>query len=576
MRWLLGAWGRGVGPAALAAALVAVARADHDRSAAVSKTTGRPAEFRRAGATLRLAEQQRVVFSPSGDPPSEGFLVRFAGRDRLASKTPIFDAAGVHLTTAIGEVVIPMVRVAEIVRLGDPDVRVRESFDASPEASTRAGGAARTVERFHTPPAALELKSPGDKWTLDLPEPLLSGQASFWFHDEGQTVLGRRWSCALLGAESGQPLARVELGWDRPHYQAAFAEAAPSRATPLQRRTGWRELRFVVDPARWTIFVDGKVLAAAERTGSERAVGSIRFDVAGVGPDKNAATAAIVDDLLVRVQRDSAGEHLADPGRSCIIDLAGDLWSGRILAADRDQVRLELAAAGTTLLAWKDIRLLRTAQVESEPLRWEGEIGEIEFDGGGLMVALLEADEKRWVVEHPLLGRRELPAGSVRSWTPRVVGVRQTLRSTPFHLGEKFAYGFSRPLPDGTSLRLGATLDDASPFSGAEVDLVLDAVGLEGVGPLAPFAARIRSGHLRTSVWVNGRPVDYLNRLVEDRSSEPVPLRLPLGARALRPGTNTIEIQQSPDPETGFFDEMELANVALEYRLSPEPREQAR
>ena len=152
---------------------------------------------------------------------------------------------------------------------------------------------------------------------------------------------------------------------------------------------------------------------------------------------------------------------------------------------------------------------------------------------------------------------------------PQVVGRRLELFEGPWHLGDKLAAEFERPMPDGTTLKTEFHL----PSLPGACRLRLAVQGMEGMGPLAPFASRLRAGDLRSEVWLNGRNVDYLNRRIDRRSSEPAAATLDLPVDALRVGSNTLEIRQTPDRKSGAFDEAEVSQLSLDLTPQGAPSE---
>jgi len=96
--------------------------------------------------------------------------------------------------------------------------------------------------------------------------------------------------------------------------------------------------------------------------------------------------------------------------------------------------------------------------------------------------------------------------------------------------------------------------------------LVLDVVQVEGEASSLKFSKEIKEGELRTNVKLNDKPVDYLNRFVNDRNEAPERLRIPIPSGLLKPGMNKLRFDQLPmaaKPEE--LDDIGILTIALEF-----------
>lgn len=251
----------------------------------------------------------------------------------------------------------------------------------------------------------------------------------------------------------------------------------------------------------------------------------------------------------------------------------GDELFGKLLALDDEAVSLQ-GAFPSIRIAWEEVR-----QVQ---LHRRGVAGRAV---GGLLVrlylrntdeparddvlrgALREIGDDSLVLDHAHLGRLNLPRSRVRALDVLGEGLRVEIDAAERHLGNDVRTELPLPFPDGTELVRTFALEDV-PDGAAEI--VCDVLQLESARPGGRFAKELQEGHLRSGVWINEKPVDYLNRHVTRPIDLPQLLRVPIPPGTLQPGTNTLRISQTPLPyDKSDYDDFLLSNLAVEFPVSP-------
>jgi hypothetical protein len=259
-------------------------------------------------------------------------------------------------------------------------------------------------------------------------------------------------------------------------------------------------------------------------------------------------------------QRHPAG----DPEQDEIWLGSGDQVFGTILAADRRQIDLR-GRFGQRSFAWSEVRGIYFRRPMLPPRTTEGDHVRIGVRSGlGTEDDLLEGtvqalDTRRLVLRHAVLGEVAIDRARLAWLTWLYYGQRMELDNGLHHLGRQPVAGLPAR-PEGLSLQRTFALT-AVPD---EANLVIEVVYLQGPGAGPALAEALPRGGLRTEVLVNGRVLDYLNRHVERSVRTPSRLRLPLPRLFLRTGTNDVEVRQTPDPETGRYENCGVSALAIE------------
>lgn len=430
--------------------------------------------------------------------------------------------------------------------------------------------------RFGSSPSSLLLDRPGVRLTWNAESPLVAGNLSLVFYDPGTIHVGRHWRIALRFGQEADRIVAFEGGWRGPSYLVDFPKSLEVASVPMARRIGWHRLVVSFGPRRLLVTLDDGALVSSFHRGLELPLAqvelSVREEPRDESPRPNNPTltgepSAWIDDLLLVEAFEQTPAPLRDPDQTMIVDRMGDQWMGELLPSSGRDFSFRLATGTVESFRWNEIQAIEFADasagkttLDSKVDVWNGEVGEIEFAGGRIVAELMAADEREWSLRHPILGPLVVATESVRSWVPLVVGARRVVFPHHFHLGKKVVHEFSRPMPDGEVFTVD--FDFETPMEESAVRLTI--LGMEGIGPRAPFAARLEAGQMVSELWINGRKVDSLNRYVEDRSVEPAAIRVPVPKGMLRQGANRLEIRQTPDSVTGYFDEAEISRVAIE------------
>lgn len=529
------------------------------------------ASFVRIESELDLPLSNRETAPSAGalPAPRRPWQIRWSDGEAIRADAAALDAEHAAFTSALGKHRIPRERLWSIESAFPGAVVLQERFGPAPVAEAaapttgEAGGG--------SPGSQGQRLVAGQRIARPAPHAVATGALSLTYYDDGGVHAGRRWSVTLFLEGSTEPAVRIAPGWERRFALVATSDNLYPPALPVARRTGWHELTIRFSPAELVISLDGAALLSSLRRGLARPL--VRFEIdcaADPTPPTDhpsAGEAAAWLGELVLTEQASLGpvrRLLPDPSQADLLDRQGDQWLGDLQTAGPEGLVLRSAYGSPTLLRWPDVRSLRLPQKSvppAAPLSWAGEIGTLMLqDGSQLTVALETAAADHWSIRHPLLGAVIVPRSQLQFWTPRTIGRRQEILVGPVHLGAKLVSEFRRPLPDGR--RLQSEFDSGNPASRTELTLWVN--GLESMDTAAPFAARLRAGALQSTLWLNGKQVAVLNQFVPAAASGPIELRLPLPATSLKPGRNTLEIRQQPDPATGDYDDAEFSTLAVE------------
>jgi hypothetical protein len=105
-------------------------------------------------------------------------------------------------------------------------------------------------------------------------------------------------------------------------------------------------------------------------------------------------------------------------------------------------------------------------------------------------------------------------------------------------------------------------MDAATPRPGF---VVLDVIQVVGETAGSPYSNLVLKGELRTYVALNGKRIDYINRYITSTNETPERIRIPIPQNLLKPGKNTIRIEQTgiaSDPT--WFDDLGILRIALQ------------
>lgn len=185
------------------------------------------------------------------------------------------------------------------------------------------------------------------------------------------------------------------------------------------------------------------------------------------------------------------------------------------------------------------------------------------------------------VMEHSLLGRLIIPWALIRRMESEGDSAdtsRLLLESAVRHVGTAIRPEFQRVEPDGSawdrSFELPADCPLLQPHHA--LFLTLDVAELEPSHPdtlqASPYLSDLRAGFLVSEVIINGSRAGTLNQHLRfhHRAGDFQRLRLRLPSGCLRPGLNTLKIQQQPGRDSrDSFDDGEWRGLALESQPAP-------
>ena len=431
---------------------------------------------------------------------------------------------------------------------------------------------------------ALALPARGAAVTLQVADPVGSGRFEVAFHDPGGTAPGHQWFVDLLfrGADRPESIRMVlDAGLENLGVQSSGGPALSVQL--LARKPGWHRLSVRFGPET-EVAVDGNELAHGRGPVGPLVEVRLAHRAAAVGAEPVADSGLTIgfDDLRLARVAEPVGNLEIAPRVDDVRLIDGDQVFGRFLGADADAVRLE-ANGRVVPLAWTEVAAVqfRREPTTGRPVagllvraEWRPGSATDPRDLDAVEGALLAATDAALTIATPYAG--DLPIPRDRLTQLKVLGRGTRILVDPFahHLGNNIsvdAYPLDPPLHEGGTLERTFTLDAVPDPAGAAPSVALDVVQVIGeavVGGLDNFPALVRAGQLRTNLLVNGIKVDYLNRHVTDQNETPARIRVPIPAGVLRPGTNTIRLEQvggmvtNPDE----LDDLGILGIAIEFR----------
>lgn len=306
------------------------------------------------------------------------------------------------------------------------------------------------------------------------------------------------------------------------------------------------------------------------------------------------AYSLLLDEPLVRlVDRDAGGS--SNIGKQILGSVRHAMDSDRVVLNSGDQVNGVVSEAAqairivvseedgrSILIDRKNVAAVCFKQPESSEFKpVAGKFAQIDLVSdascaiGGLeerfwiRSAIRQATDDGLVTHHPLLGDVAVGWKMIQRITPLFEGSYQLIDAGPRHFGNGYRESFSCVEPHGTELALKFQLKQeqlALPtFISADiVELIPSRIGTLKA---TPFLYEVRSGFLATQVFLNGDLVGTLNDLITIQSptTEPERVRMPLPARLMKIGKNTIHIRQtSAKHDVASFDDFEIRAIAVE------------
>jgi hypothetical protein len=529
------------------------------------------------GRAVSLETLNRVAFSGKGPDPSSGsvpFTARLGFGGRISGRLAVVTPDAVRLEDGPGGRPVKIARAGVLAidqRPGEAQV-IRDGFESIDASRWTVTGSAESVaEPRNSGGKSLRLPAGGASATCRLLEPLGSGRLEVAFYDTGGRAPGQRWSVELTfrGPNGSEPVQAV-LGWED-ETLAVLSRGGPALAVQrLARKSGWHRLVVRFGPDRTDLAVDGDELAHGD--GPDGPLAEIRFatDSAGAA-SAPPELAAYLDDLAVLRFAEPVGRMEVDTAQDEARLITGDQIFGEIRAADADRVMFEVDGRELAL-SWADVSGIRLKR-KSKPaslisglwigLDWRSAPGRDARDLNHAEGALDAVTDSAVILDIPYLGALPVPRDRVTLLT--VIGRtrRLVLDSSSYHLGNRLDGELDPPQPEGSVLELPFVLSSIPPGAGS---VALDVVNVIGESGNLDFSEHVKQGELRTHAFLNGRPIDDLNRHISTRNETPERIRLPLPPGLLRVGRNVLKFEQAGTKEDrSLVDNLGILGVALEF-----------
>jgi hypothetical protein len=496
--------------------------------------------FRAGDRDEPVADLEFVRFTTK-PPPSPSVplwhQVRFAHGEVLLAEVRKLDATHLHVRPAWTDVIaIPRTAIERVTCAPGWRAVFVDTFDE------QLAGWSKTGEP-RVEAGQLVLNAAAQALEAKLKSPLVTGRVGITFRSA--TTKSRTLSLHLGFERDGKPSeVRIELVGPSERY-AVTSPVKPDHDTRLKRAADTHRLSIDFDTDRLNVFVDELVLwTQSSGPGDLR---SVRLAAAGDGSEP-----ATVDDVVVmRSEHPAEPKPWADLTADAVRSQDGDETFGTLLSAGPGGVTLEVRKR-QLVLPWPDASefAFRRGPIAEQPT--SGEHVRIRLRTADGLRDVLDGsvkrfDDKALVLSHAVLGELTISRDRLEEIRLSFYGRRVPVDSTPHHLGNRPAFGFASPKPEG--LRLSKTVKlDAVPTAAF---VAVDAAQLSGSG--TPVDVR----------WNSDRLGD-LNRFAD--RAEPVvrSYRLPIPADALRRGENEIEISLRPNADGRRVNGVDIRAVRLE------------
>jgi hypothetical protein len=525
--------------------------------------------------SYRLADLIRVRFAPAPISlirPARLHRVTLTDDQHLTGELLALDAAQLHLRTSwAGTVRIPREAVRGLSHLPGWVPVFVEDFEGELKAWKLAGAAALSERQQTSGKRSLMLSAGGQAAEYPLATPLEAAEVRVNFHDPGETA-GASWffEAEFENGKRSQWVRVLLAG------EAAYrAEVAGTSAKVRQPRSaGWHHLALEGVRGSVIVSVDDAVLwpdPAPAKVGEPLpsvVLGRLRrLRLACVNQLGGAARRGAVhlDDLsLARPLADSP-RRLVDPTQDELQLAEGDQLFGRVVRADPRTIEL-CGRFGSRELRWEEVRGLHLQRQVRPPQTTEGEHVRVAVRTGfdrqpdELTGVVRVLDDRRLLLVHPVLGELPVERGRLQQLHWLFHGRRVEVDNGFHHLGRRLMPDWPVPRPEGLELRRIFRL----PAVPREANLVVGVLQLKGPGDGPEMARALKAGGRRTEVLVNRKLIDYLNWRGERASPRPRPLSVPLPAGALKAGENELLLRQTPDADTGQYEDVGLFALALE------------
>jgi hypothetical protein len=383
------------------------------------------------------------------------------------------------------------------------------------------------------------------------------------FYDPGHRDAGRWFLEAGFRSTFGPRQLEVTLAGDTNHYVVVFPDVREKPKSVL-RQQGWHRLTMRFTANSFALIIDDRCLLESEEASPGGLFSYLCLGCTTLPGQTKVSGKMWFDQASIARSVGPLRPPARDPSQDEVWLVSGDQLFGQLHRADRKTIDLE-GRFGRRSLTWSEVRSLRLRNATCPLQITDGEHVRLQLAAGIGVAAdeiegvLRKLDRDALVLQHAV-GEVTIPRERVRQLQATFHGRRMELDNQAHHLGREVRAAFAIAQPEGLSLQRKFTLKDV-PDSAR---LAVEVAHLQGRGDGPAIAQALQRGGLRTAVLLNGREIDYLNRLGERSSAERCRLRLPLPREALRVGENVLELRQMLDRQTGQYEDCMIYGITLE------------
>ncbi len=486
---------------------------------------------------------------------------------------------------------VPLTSIAQVTHFRELAPVFNSDFDRDEDLPRLAGDAAVRPGKGVAGTAGLVLQNVGDQATVTVDPAVAEGVAQLAYFDPGPARHRRGYLMEFTFRRGARRVPLQVLLLPRSAMVAlAMPEGPPVAVEPIERSIGWHRLVVAQDEDGVVVTVDDALLAAFHQPLGELVECTVAVPeaLAAARPDGPPAAAAnrdeplVVDDIEVRTRRRTQLPRQPAADQDEVLLYGGTQFYGELTNLDARHVSLR-TEYGVLRFPWRVVHRVFLRPSQTQPVRLVGQRARLLLKtpnllapsestsvrrGANLEGVLQGVEADTFLLEHPTLGRLRVPIDQVRAIMPGRYGNWLLVDSGFHHLGDAVELHMQRPYPEGNQVTWHFQLEEVPKT----IWLVMDVVDMEPMYPGATYYAELRDGFLRTSVYVNGKEVDFVNRYLPRQRGRPARVRITLPRELLKVGDNTLALKQRPQrDEPGSYDDCGIWWVSLEWPIA-EPR----
>jgi hypothetical protein len=518
---------------------------------------------------LRLDELDEIRLPAADQTPlttSTVHCLMFRDGQRLTGELLGLDDTNARLVTAWAAkpLSVPRARITAITHLPGQVTLFDDDFEADSKAWQLTGKASLSDKEKTSGKRSLLLDAPGQSAELSVTSQPTAGRASINFLDPGPTPAARWVVEAEFAAAERPGLVQVAVVGPGDRY-ALLVPAEGAVKVDRVRKPGWHRLEIGFSVDRLRILVDNRVLWETDKHGPGGPLRSLRLKCVQEKERGGESGQVWFDDCSIAQAVGSLRRPDGDLSQDEVWLVAGDQLFGKVARADRRAIELE-GRFGKKSIPWYESRGTYLHLESATSRSTDGEHVRVWVrPGAGSDLDQLEGvikslDGRRLTLDSPASGEITIELGRLRQIRWNFYGRRLEIDNGLYHLGNSPCADFILPRPEGLSLRKTFVLKEIPQT----IRVAVQVAHLKGPGDGQKIARALAAGGRRTEVLLNGKPVEYLNRLVERSSADFRTLRVGLPREALKMGENVLEIRQTSDPETGQYEDCLIGGLALE------------